>query len=94
MPKKVKISELQDTVRKGGEADAAQRYLFRTSVEKLFRAIKGICNAKPEISELLHYRAEIKYLLTTLQKTEHDKAAGQEAARAVLELAVGRTDQE
>jgi len=87
---KVNLSESQDVVRKGGEADAAQRYLFRTGIEKLFRAIKRLGNAKPELGELLDCRAEIKYLMLTFQKTEQDRLAGKEAAKAVVELGIGK----
>jgi len=79
-------------VRKGGEAEIAQRYLFKEGIDKLFRAVKGLCNAKPDLSELLNWRAEIKYLMATFQKSEHDRLAGREAVKAVVEMGIGREE--
>lgn len=90
MTKELNITESQDLARKGGEADAAQRYLFRTGIEKLFRAIKRLGNAKPELSELLDCRAEIKYLMSVFQKTEQDRLAGKLAVKAVVEMGIGK----
>jgi hypothetical protein len=89
-PTSKEIDGLNKTIAKGGEALAAQNYLLKTRLERLWRAMQSMANCAPDLPTLLKCQAELRVILTEYQRTELDKIAGKEAARELLNFGIGR----